>query len=155
MSAQKSRDRKKEYIKEIEKVNQELRNKIEELGSKNLQKLKPASRDFLKVLLCLGITCFISTNSSPALPTTIECKQEALIDEERPSAETISPSEPLFVLPQLDFDYYKKMLPVSQQLMLSEALVSLNSNQDHLKEESDITNQPGFRKKGSNKRMSS
>ena len=44
MSAQKSRDRKKEYIKEMEKINKELKRRMDDAQSKNAPKVKPASR---------------------------------------------------------------------------------------------------------------
>lgn len=66
MSAQNSRDRKKEYIRDIEKQNKELRKKVAELSQPaNARSVRPQSKDFLKLLLCLGITCFVNL-SQPA-----------------------------------------------------------------------------------------
>ena len=42
-------------------MNRDLKRKIEELSHKQKRKVKPASREFVKVLLCLGITCFLNT----------------------------------------------------------------------------------------------
>lgn len=120
MSAQKSRDRKKEYIRDMEKMNKDLRKKMEEISSNNIQKLKPASRDFLKVLLCLGITCFLNTNQ------VVNCNNDPLIEEERPSADTICHSDHMYVIPKVDLENCKKMLPLKEQILLEEALFSLN-----------------------------
>jgi hypothetical protein len=56
------------------------------MSTKNKPRVKPASREFLKVLLCLGITCFLN-----ATPHTSPSTQE-MVEEERPSTETISAS---------------------------------------------------------------
>ena len=101
-----------------------MKRKIEELNGKSKRRVKPASREFVKVLLCLGITCFL--NATPQIPS---CSQE-IVDEERPSTETITSCEgvlaPTKIETKLDLENYKKLLPMSQQLMLEEALSTMN-----------------------------
>ena len=121
MSAQKSRDRRKQYIKEIEKVNRDMKKKLEEYREKNIQKVKPDSRALLKVLLCLGITCFVNTAQASNVTNDV------MLEQDRLSTETIS-GDALPLIPKLDFESHMKMLPLSQQVMLEEALSSIGSN---------------------------
>lgn len=112
-----------------------MKRKIEELNSKQKRKVKPASREFVKVLLCLGITCFLNT-----APQVSNCSQE-LVEEERPSTETITTCEgawPSKVESKLDLETYKKLLPSSQQAMLEEALLTMS----HGEEPIDVDIQP-------------
>lgn len=94
------------------------------MNSKNRQNVKPASRDFVKILLCLGITCFL--NAAPQ--TNTNCQD--LVEEERPSTETISADDPQWMQSKmeskLDLESFKKMLPMSQQKMIEEALSGMD-----------------------------
>ena len=131
MSAQKSRDRRKEYIKEIEKTNRDMKRKLEEFREKNLEKLKPASRDLLKVLLCLGITCFMNSAQAPSVSSN------SMVEEDRLSTETIT-GDAMPIVPKLDFESHMKMLPLSQQILLEEALASTGSGNSAFLEQTAV-----------------
>lgn len=135
MSAQNSRDRKKEYLEQIEKQNRMLREEVARLSVQNTKKSRNAqTQEFLKVIVCLGITCFLNFGSKPLLHGSVANQVEKAVFANDKQFVKIQ-NEEIYRLPDSfgplksvsgQFEFFKKFLPLQVQESLEQFLVEPN-----------------------------